>query len=531
MRIARAMNARNGIISGFALKGYQLFAPFIIRTVLINSLGIEYLGLNSLFSSILHVLNLAELGVGSAMVFSMYKPIAEDDKQTICDLMHIYKVYYRIIGLIILVIGLAISPLIPHLIKSDLPQGIDIHVLYYLNLSATVLSYWLFAYKNSILSAHQRNDLISSVTIATSTVMYLGQFISLQYIRNYYCFLVCSLIGQVLLNICTAIVSHWKFPEYNTSKTFNRQLSRGINNRIRDLFLAKVGEVIVTSADSIVISTFLGLKMLASYNSYYFIITAVFGFVALALQACLAGIGNSLIVESDEKNVDDLKKMVMVISWIAGFCSSCLICLYQPFMEIWIGKENLLPFSCVVCFGLYFYVNSINQLFVLYRDASGIWRADRFRPIVTALTNLSLNLVLVNVIQLYGVLLSTVISILCVGMPWIIHNLFKHVFHRQRKQVVNRLLMYSLISLGATVVSYMICSVISLTGIPLLIVRLIVCMTVVNGIFAVLLRRIPEFNRVIDILENVGIKKIKPLFWLLEKLKRPAMKSQGGSGQ
>ena len=181
MRIERTKNATRNIVVGMILKIYQLLVPFVIRTVMIHMLGMEYLGLNSLFTSILQVLNLAELGVGSAMVFSMYKPIAEDDSATINDLMRLYQFYYRIIGIIILTVGIIITPFIPKLIKSDIPSGLNIYILYYLNLGATVISYWLFAYKNCLLTAHQRSDVISKLTIITNTVMYVGQIIALHF--------------------------------------------------------------------------------------------------------------------------------------------------------------------------------------------------------------------------------------------------------------------------------------------------------------------------------------------------------------
>ena len=483
MRIERTKNATRNIVVGMILKIYQLLVPFVIRTVMIHMLGMEYLGLNSLFTSILQVLNLAELGVGSAMVFSMYKPIAEDDVATINDLMKLYQVYYRIIGMIILVVGVILTPFIPKLIKSDIPQGLNIYILYFLNLAATVMSYWLFAYKNCLLTAHQRNDVISKVTIITNTAMYLGQILVLVLLKNYYAYLVIALIGQILLNIYTAKASDKMFPEYQPSKSFNKELSKGINQRIRDLFTSKVGEIIVNSADSIVISAFLGLTILASYNSYFYILSAILSFVTLFLQACTAGIGNSLITETIEKNYKDLKKMTLMVVWIAGFCSCCLMCLYQPFMELWIGEDNILSVRCVACFVIYFFFRCLNQLLVMYKDAAGMWHEDRFRPLTTALANLALNLVLVQIIGIYGVLLSTVISTLVIGMPWIIHNLFTVIFHRSTREFIQNLLFYIIISTISVGLSYFVCKRLPFNGISLIIVSLIICCCIPNFIY------------------------------------------------
>ena len=201
MKIEKTKNASRNIIFGFTLKLYQLLLPFIMRTVIMYAIGVQYLGLNSLFTSILQVLNLAELGVGSAMVFSMYKPIAEDDSVTICALMKLYRLYYRIIGGIILVIGLILTPFVPYLIAGDVPANINIYVLYILNLLATVLTYWLFAYRNSILQAYQRTDIVSKVTICTDTIKYLLQIAALVVFRNYYYYVIAVLITQSLNNI------------------------------------------------------------------------------------------------------------------------------------------------------------------------------------------------------------------------------------------------------------------------------------------------------------------------------------------
>ena len=156
-RIERAKNATRNIVYGVILKMYQILIPFVMRTAMIYLMGVQYLGLNSLFSSVLQVLNLAELGVGSAMVYSMYEPIVKDDNVTICALMKLYRTYYRFIGGVIAVVGVFITPFIPKLISGDVPTDINIYILYLLNLGATVLSYWLFAYKNSILQAHHRH--------------------------------------------------------------------------------------------------------------------------------------------------------------------------------------------------------------------------------------------------------------------------------------------------------------------------------------------------------------------------------------
>ena len=494
MRLERTKNATKNIIFGTILKIYQIIVPFFIRTAMIYLLGVEYLGLNSLFTSVLQVLNLAELGIGSAMVFSMYKPIAEDDETTICALMKLYKIYYRIIGGIILCIGLILTPVIPKLISGDVPSDMNVYILYLLNLFATVLSYWLFAYKNCLLQAHQRTDVISKITLIINTIQYLIQVLLLFIFKNYYLYVIVLLISQATINIVTAIVVNKMYPKYKAIGKLPKNKIKDINQRVKDLFTSKIGGVITNSADSIVISAFLGLTVLAIYQNYYYILTAIIGIVTVIFSSCTAGIGNSIVVETEEKNYNDFKKFTFIISWLAGFCACCLLCLYQPFMEIWVGDKLMLDFSCVICLVGYYFIYEINQLLNLYKDAAGIWHKDRFRPLVTALFNLVLNLILVNFIGLYGVLLSTVIAMLFIGMPWIIHNLFTEIFRRNSKEYVIRLLKYTTYTVIVISITYFICSFIEESTIFTLIVRGFICCIVVNIMFYVAYRKLPEMN-------------------------------------
>ena len=254
MKIERSKNASRNIFFGVILNIYNIVLPFVMRTVMIYLLGVEYLGLNSLFTSILQVLNLAELGVGSAMTFSMYKPIAENDEDKICALMKLYKIYYRVIGGLVLTGGLIVLPFMPKLISGNIPADINIYALYMLNLLATVLTYWLFAYRNSILSAYQRNDLISKITLFTNTCKYIAQILVLYLFKNYYYYVIAILVTQILNNIITAIVSKKRYPQYSPKGNLRSEEKKKINARVRDLFTSKLGGTIVDSADTIVIS-------------------------------------------------------------------------------------------------------------------------------------------------------------------------------------------------------------------------------------------------------------------------------------
>ncbi|MDO5434517.1 oligosaccharide flippase family protein, partial [Eubacterium sp.] len=503
-------NAARNIIFGVLLKAYQIIVPFLMRTAMIYFMGVEYLGLSSLFTSILQVLNLAELGVGSAMVYSMYKPIAEDDTSIICALLKLYRTYYTAIGAVIAVIGTILTPFIPYLIKSDLPSGLNVYVLYLLNLMATVLSYWLFSYKNALFQAHQRLDVTSKITLITVTFQYALQLTVIIIIKDYYIYVIAALLSQILTNIITAISATKMYGNYQPQGELDTRTVKEINHRIRDLFTSKIGGVVVNSVDTIVISTFLGLTVLAVYQNYFYLITAVTGLLSTVFSAVTAGIGNSIITETKEKNFDDLQKFTFIIAWVAGVCTCCFLCLFQPFMRLWVGSELLLEFPVVICFCIYFYVVEINQLLNTFKDAAGIWHEDRFRPLVTAVVNLGMNLIMVQFWGIYGVILSTALSMLSVGMPWLLHNIFTVLFDKDYLvPYLKKLLLYVFIALVAAILSYWLCSLMKLPDILLIIVRLGICCIIPNIIFLLAYRQMREFKASIKLINGMTKGKIR----------------------
>ncbi len=494
MKIERTKNATKNIIFGVILKIYQIIIPFFMRTALIYFLGVEYLGLNSLFTSVLQVLNLAELGVEHAIVFSMYKPIAEDDHIHICALMKLYKIYYRIIGAFILITGLILCPFMPYLIKSDLPPDMNVYILYILNLLATVFSYWLFAYKNSLLSAFQRSDVTSKVRISVNTVMYLLQFAVLFWLRNYYAYIILSLLGQLSINIVTALVVNKMYPNYKPEGNLSKEEIKKINQRMKDLFTIKISSVVLGAADTIVISSFLGLKQLAIYQNYYYIMNSIYGIALIAFSSLTAGFGNSFETETMDKNYNDLNKFTFISCWMNTVCVCCFLVLYQPFMKLWVGQENMLNDIYVILFCIYFYVLVLPMVWATIKDAVGLWHYDRFRPLIGSIVNLVVNIILVNIIGLYGIILSTIISYVFITMPWLLHNIFKYVYKRSAKEYLKKVVIYVSVSILAAILVGGICSIIHVEGIIEIIIKGLIAFSVANILQIIVYRKFKEYD-------------------------------------
>ena len=508
MNSNRTKNAARNVVYGTVLRVYQIILPFIIRTVMIYTIGVQYLGLNGLFASVLEVLNLAELGVGSAMVFSMYRPIAEEDIEKINCLLQLYKVYYRIIGTFILIVGVICTPFIPYLIHGKIPEDMNVYILYLLNLGVTVLSYWLYAYKNSILQAYQRRDIISKVNLFTSTIKYLLQFCALLVFNSYYLYMVSMIITQVITNIITAVVSNQMYPMHKACGKLSLEEQKKINKRVRDLFTSKLGGTIVSSVDTIVISAYLGLEMLAIYQNYFYILSSIMAFITIINSSVIAGVGNSLITKSKEDNYYDFRVFSFLQYWIIGFCVCCLSALFQPFMQLWMGDGLMFPYSVVLLLCLLFACNEIIQILSVYKDAGGIWHEDRYRPLLAGICNLMLNLLMVRFIGIYGIVLSTILSVLVVSLPWLLNNLFKHLFAGQDKgEYLLGMFFWLIVIIVACVLTNGICVFVPDLGAATIFVRLLLCLVVPNSLFYIVFRKKDEFRSCIGIVKHIVLIK------------------------
>ncbi len=504
IKIDRTRNAVRNIISGLLVRLYLTIIPFFMKRIIIQSIGVEYIGLDSLFVSILQVLNLAELGVGSAMVFSMYKPIADNDTKQLGALLNLYKNYYRWIGIIISVIGICLIPFLPKLVHGNTPDDVNLYAIYLISLCSTVCSYWFFSYRASILLAYQRVDLINIVQIIAFTIRFALQAISIIIFKNYYFYSLVLIISQLLINLFTLRFTRKYYPEIVLINELSCDKKKDIKSRIKAVFTSKLGGVIINSADTIVISSFIGLKVLGIYQNYMYVIMAVFGFYIILMDSCVAGIGNSLVTETKEKNYIDFMGLSFATNWICAICISCLINMFQCFISLWVGDTLQLDFGFVILFAVFFLQYTITNYWCVYKNAAGIWQQDRFRPLIGAVLNLFLNLLFVKKYGLYAILLSTIVSYVIVIMPWLIVNLFKHIFvWKNLKKYLLGFFSQVVIILLSTVLSFQICSLFGETTLCDLIIRFAVSSLIPGVLFGIVFCKTKEFRYCILLMKKV----------------------------
>lgn len=477
----KTRNTIRNLFYGFWNKMVLMLLPFIMRTVLIYTMGNEYVGLNSLFTSVLSVLSLSELGFSSAIVFSLYKPFAENDRDRINAIVRFYRNVYRFIGIVIGVIGLAVLPFLKNLISGVYPADINIYVLYLVYLFNTVVGYFLFAYKKSILVASQRNDIESNISTITTILQYVFQIVLLLCFHNYYVYAVILPVTTVVNNVITSVYVDKKFSYIHCQGKLDKEFYRKIKKQIVGLVTQKIGTTVISSVDNIVISAFLGLIALAHYTNYYYILSSVVGIMAIITTSMMAGIGNSLITKSINENLKQYRTFNFMYDWIVTWFSACMLCLYQPFMQLWLGEENMLPMDIVILFVVYFYVYKQNDMCGLYKQAAGIWWEGKFMPLVAAAVNLISNILLVQVIGLSGILFSTIISLLLVYFPWGTWILYHNCFNLKGAYTAHMLyqLKYAFFAVVVCAGSYFICSWIPNTLLGL-VLRFVFCAIVPN---------------------------------------------------
>lgn len=466
MKIERVKNSKRNVFFGLINKSVMLILPFIIRTLILKFLSSEYVGLSSLFTSVLSVLNLTELGFGSALVFSMYKPLVEDDTDTIRALLNFFRKVYRIIGCLVIAIGLCLLPFIKLFIFGDVPSGMNVYILFGIYIFDASLSYFVFPQSTCVFSSQQRNDIESNILTSVYTVMYICQIIVLCVFKDveahitYYVYIILQPVFNIILNVAKGITAKKLYPEFYCKGQPSKELVSDIKGRVKALFGHKLGTVVLYSLDSIVVSAFLGLSELAVFNNYYMIHASVLGLLQVGYNAVKAGIGNSMVTDDKEKNYTDFKKLTFMNSCIVGWCTICLLCLYNRFMYFWVGGDTSLIYDVkiVIALCVYFYLNSMRWIVLTYKDAAGVWKEDAVKPYVESAVNLIFNIILIQTpLKVTGVIISSVIAVACVSAPWETSVLFKSYFKKKTFEHYLWYFIYTAVNVAIAVGTYFVC--------------------------------------------------------------------------
>lgn len=503
MRIARTQNTIRNIFWGYISKIAGILMPFFLRTTVIYVFGAQYVGINSLFTSILQVLSLSELGFGSAMVYSMYKPVAENNVPAICALLNLYKRIYRIIGLVMLGVGTVIMPFIPKLIQDTYPSEINIYFVYYLFLLNTALSYFLYAYKTSLFSAFQRNDLEGKTGTIITIFQNMVEIIIIIIFKKYYFYLYIMVFFAILRNLLNLWFANKYFPEYKCEGEVSDEEKQGIKRNVVALMCHKIGGTILNSADNIIISAFLGLIILAKYTNYYYVMQSVESVVFICFTGMTAGIGNSFILESVEKNRDNFRKVLFFNAGIVVVFGTMMVTAWDTFIKIWVGDEYLFPSYISVLMLVYFYIHSIRRTIIVFRDGAGMWWDNKWQPIVSGGFNLIVNIILVVNFGVQGVIISTIVSMILIDIPWETKAFCMKKLEMRDSEYYKLLLKYFLCLVIACVLSDAIVRYIPYMGVISLIMELIIAAVISILTFGLMFHSWGEFEYFMSLIKKL----------------------------
>ncbi|MBA3927804.1 lipopolysaccharide biosynthesis protein [Listeria rustica] len=405
-----AFVAKNLLI-GSGTQVIFLILSFINRTVFIYFLGKEYLGLDALFTNILMVLSFAELGIGNAIIFSLYKSMVDKNKARIKAIMALYAKAYRIIGLTVFIIGLLLMPFLDLFIKNppNIPE--NIYIIYFLFLLNTAISY-MFSYKKAIFSADQKEYVINVSQQIFFLVQSIVQLTYLYITRDYIGFIVIQVVGTFGLNVFLAIYANKKYSylKGKTTEKLEKAEVKTIFQNVKALAMYKFGSIIMNGTDSIIIAAFLGLSVVGIYSNYLLIIAAVVTVLSRALNSITGSIGHLNNADDDSKKEHVFKQLFFIVAWIYFLLSIILFNVINPFITLWIGESFVLGTGTVLAIVASFYVNGMQFPGYTYRTTMGLFRQGRYVPIAMAVLNIILSIIFAIHFGLIGVIVATIIS-------------------------------------------------------------------------------------------------------------------------
>lgn len=431
----------------------NIITQFISRTVFIYVLGAEYLGLNGLFSNILSLLSLAELGIGSAISFYLYKPIAENDKERIKTLLSFYKVCYRVIGLTIIVIGLMVCPILPRIVNFKQNVPVNLYLVYVLYLLNIAMTYLVYAYKQALPLANQEQYKIEKLNMLFVIFNCLIDVVILLVFKNYVIYLWVKLLLVILKNIVIANKIDKEYP-YIKEKTVNKIRNTEMKVFFADLknvALFKIGSTLYNSTDNIIVSKMLGTIVVGYYSNYFLVISSVTTFVGLLVKAFTASIGNLVVNEDKENQYKYYMQIDFIAYLIVAISSITLYQLLNSFIGLWVGRVDtnyILSQSVVLFLCISFYLDGTTQIMNTFREATGHFKIGRNFQIIGGILNIFLSIALGKVYGLEGIFASTVICKLLVSLCPFTILISCHVFNKGYFTILIRYLTYLFATIG-----------------------------------------------------------------------------------
>lgn len=467
----------------------------VTQRIFVDTLNIEYLGINGLFANIISMLAIAELGIGSAIVYSLYKPLANNDTATIKSLMQFYKKSYRVIAVIVLSLGLAIMPFLGLIVgKVSIPESI--HFIFTLFLFDVILSY-LLAYKRSILYADQKNYIINNIHTVYTIIVNVLQILILILTANFILFLTVKILMRFVENVAITIIANRRYPilKEKDIAPLDSTIKQDIFTKIKALIFHKVGAFVVLGSDNIIISIFLGITSVGLYANYLLIITAISMLMSQAFSAITASVGNLLVTSSAEKSYQVYRRVRFANFWLASLVSISLLVCMDSFVKVWIGEQFILPLGVLIALAINLYLNLFRSALGSFKEAAAIFHEDRFVPIVESAVNIIAAIILLHFFGLAGVFLGTICSNFVLHLFSYPRYVYTKLFKRSYAEYYKEFGSYLIVALSVGVITFGTSRMVIVeNSILQLVTNITISLIVPNVLFYALYRKGDEFS-------------------------------------
>ena len=496
MESSRTKKSINNMAMGFLNQITTLLLSFISRTIFINVLGVELLGVNGLFTDILQLLSMADLGFNTAMVYSFYKPIAENDTKKISALITFYKKIYNVIAITITVIGLAITPFLNLIVNTD--KDIPLLKVYYLFALGGVIISYLFVYKTSIIIADQKNYLVTRITIIVNFIKTIIQIICLLIFKNYIIYLSINLLGNFLNNYIASRKAQQLYPYIKNKKELNSNDKKSIFENIKSIFLYKVSSLMLTATDNTLISILIGTVFVGYYSNYLMVTNKVIAILQIIFTSLTASIGNLVIKEKSEKRYEIFKASQSVSFIICGIIVTCFSVLINDFIKVWLGEKFIFDYIVVLAISFNMYLSCVLQPLWTYREATGLYIKTKYVMLIAAIVNLVLSIILGKIFGMAGILIASAIARLSTYFWYEPLLLFKEYFEEPvRKYYIP--IFINIIIMAITIILFnKILFVIKVTSWTTLIIKAIVCGIGTSVIFLAIYSKSEGFKIILN---------------------------------
>lgn len=490
------------VLSSTGAQVLIILSQFLVRSVFIYQLGEAYLGVSGLFQNVLGLLSLAELGIGSAITYYLYKPAAFGDRERVKSLMHLYKFCYNAIGGVILFVGLLLMPFLRYLVNMDAELPINLYLVYYLYVVDTAITYLLYAYKIAIFTAYQQMYKVAGIQAVTKVGSSVLSVILLYLTHNFYAYLISLILATVVQNLLISRIADKNFP-FLADKDYtkiSRSELKDIFKNIYAVFVFKLGNASLDSTDNILISIICGTVTVGYYSNYSLIVRAVTTVYNAILNAIMPSVGNLNAEADDDKQLKTLRGLNFINSWILSFCAISLMILLKPFIFLWTrytGNENyVLAESISVIVGLNFWIKWYMKIIGQFKDTKGLFWYGKYFQLWEGIGNLLLSIYMGHLFGLTGIVLATTISMLVIGFLPYPYFLFRYGYHRS----VFPFYLVCLKDLLLMLLGYGVVRMLSLwivhASVLTFIFQCVLCLTVPNLIIYLVRRRSPEMQMV-----------------------------------